>query len=417
MTGLNKNSGIAVMGLGYVGLPLAQALSKSYRVIGYDCDSAKVEQCVKGELNTTQRLVYSDQVADIVNADIYIVTVPTPVDENNMPDLSSLMAVSTTLSSVLTKGNLIIYESTVFPGCTDEVCVPILEKSGLQINKDFYVGYSPERVSPGDSGKEVSTVSKIISASSERVIPFMQSIYRNVTSGEVYVAESIMVAEAAKALENTQRDLNIALINQACIFFKKIGLDAKDVVKAASTKWNFMNVTPGLVGGHCIGVDPYYLIHKADVAGVSLSLAKKAREINESFVGWIFDEIEVLMQNRGANLSGSSVLIIGASYKKDVGDIRNSKVISLAKKFVEADSIVKINDPLVDVGNFGSEIAVLYTVDFYKSNFDIVIYAVDHKEFYDDSYTAVIEKMIENDNVLFCDLTGRFPIGDVDFYI
>lgn len=417
MTGLNKNSCIAVMGLGYVGLPLAQALSKSYRVIGYDCDSAKVEQCAKGDLNTRQSLVYSDQVADIVNADIYIVTVPTPVDENNMPDLSSLMAVSSTLSSVLTKGNLIIYESTVFPGCTDEVCAPILEKSGLQINKDFYVGYSPERVSPGDSGKEVSTVSKIISASSERVIPFMQSMYRNVTSGEVYVAESIMVAEAAKALENTQRDLNIALINQACIFFKKIGLDAKDVVKAAGTKWNFMNVTPGLVGGHCIGVDPYYLIHKADVAGVSLSLAKKAREINESFVGWIFDEIEALIQNRGAKLSGSSVLIIGASYKKDVGDIRNSKVISLAKKFVETDSIVKINDPLVDVGNFSSEIAALYTVDFYKFNFDIVIYAVDHKEFYDDSYTVVIKKMIENDSVLFCDLTGRFPMCDVDFYI
>ena len=417
MIGLNKNSRIAVMGLGYVGLPLAQALSKSYRVIGYDYDSGKVEQCIKDDLNERPHLAYTDQIADIANADIYIVTVPTPVDANNLPDLSSLTAVSSTLSSVLTKGNLIIYESTVFPGCTDEVCVPILEESGLRVNKDFYVGYSPERVSPGDSGKEVYKVSKIISASSERVIPLMQSIYGNVTSGEVYIAESIMVAEAAKALENTQRDLNIALINQACIFFKKIGLDAKDVVRAASTKWNFMDVTPGLVGGHCIGVDPYYLIHRADLEGIGLSLVKEAREINESFIGWIFDEIEILIKKRGANLAESSVLIMGASYKKNVGDIRNSKVINLAKKFLNMDCVIRINDPLVNPDSFSSEIASLYTVDFDEFNFDVVVYAVDHEEFHDKDYTDVLERAIGDDNVLFCDLTGRFRTRDVDFYI
>lgn len=408
---------IAVLGLGYVGLPLLKAISASYRAVGYDIDARKVEACRQDLADHNSNPQLTSSLQDIEAADVYIVTVPTPINEKNIPDLSHLVDVSTSIASLLSPGDLVIYESTVYPGCTEEVCLPILQATGLKLNVDFSLGYSPERVSPGEADREVRTVSKIISASNDSALVIMEAIYGSVTSGEIHIAESIKVAEAAKVLENTQRDVNIAIMNQVCKYFKSEGIETRQVLAAAGTKWNFMAVSPGLVGGHCIGVDPYYLLHRSGMLGCDLSLVREARVINENFVDWIANEIKSLYQNRYGNISNASILIFGASYKANVGDVRNSKVINLVNIFANLGCKVSVFDPLIDVTHLALDVAGSFSSDFKVEEFDIVIYAVDHDLFHDTAHTTTLSYAINSENIMFCDFSHRFVNSATDFSI
>jgi UDP-N-acetyl-D-galactosamine dehydrogenase len=356
---LKKDFKISVIGLGYVGLPLALAFAKKYAVVGYDINVQRVADLNEGidstdeadasELISNPNLQITSDPIHIADSNIYIVTVPTPIDKYKSPDLGPLLSASQLVGSVLKKEDIVIYESTVYPGCTEEDCVPVLEKySGLTFNKDFYCGYSPERINPGDKINTLTTIKKITSGSTPDIANIVNDLYASIIEAGTYLAPSIKVAEAAKAIENAQRDVNISFVNELALIFDKIGIDTSDVLEAASTKWNFLPFKPGLVGGHCIGVDPYYLAHKAKSLGYHPQVILSGRQVNDNMGSFIANKLVKLMIAKGNAIKGSSVLIMGLTFKENCPDVRNTKVIDIVRELKEYGLLVDIYDPIAD---------------------------------------------------------------------
>ncbi|WP_194756851.1 Vi polysaccharide biosynthesis UDP-N-acetylglucosamine C-6 dehydrogenase TviB [Aliidiomarina indica] len=383
---------IAVIGLGYVGLPLAVEFGKKYPTIGFDINQKRVSELKNGidhtlevekqELQQALRLSYSCNPKDLKAANVYIVTVPTPINKFKQPDLTPLIKASETIGSILKPGDIVIYESTVYPGATEEDCVPVLEKvSGLIFNKDFYAGYSPERINPGDKEHRVTTILKVTSGSTSEVAQFVDDLYASVITAGTHKAESIKVAEAAKVIENTQRDVNIALINELAMIFNRLGIDTEAVLKAAGTKWNFLPFRPGLVGGHCIGVDPYYLTHKAESIGYHPEMILAGRRINDNMSRYVVSEFVKALLQRGIIVRGARVLIMGLSFKEDCPDIRNTKVIDIVSELNQYGILVDVYDPWVNAEEAFSEYALSLTTKPASQTYDGVIVAVAHKQF------------------------------------
>ena len=380
---------IGIIGLGYVGLPLALALAEKNPVKGFDTNAKRVSDLQAG-IDTTQEfsteelrssaLSYHSQSSELSDCTIYIVTVPTPLNEENLPDFSYLENASITLSKLLHKGDIVVYESTVYPGATEEICVPLLEKSSLKFNQDFFVGYSPERINVGDKNNTFTSIPKIVSASNNATLEVLTQLYQSVITAEVYKAPSIRVAEAAKVIENTQRDVNIAFVNELAMMFNAMGLDTQEVLKAASTKWNFLNFSPGLVGGHCIGIDPYYLAHKSKALGYIPELLLSARKINEEVPYFIANDILIKMEKHKINAEKAKVLLLGASFKENTNDIRNSKSLVLANILTSKIFELSIYDPKVPHVDLFSKINFLKEFPR-KKKYDVIILSVEHNEY------------------------------------
>jgi UDP-N-acetyl-D-glucosamine/UDP-N-acetyl-D-galactosamine dehydrogenase len=357
---LKTNPVIGVIGLGYVGLPLAVEFGKKYQTIGFDINVNRVEQLKSGvdstlevdaaELTSSSQLTFSCDVEQLKSVDVYIVTVPTPVDRHKRPDLSPLISASKTIGKTVRKGNVVIYESTVYPGATEEDCIPVVEQvSGLKFNQDFFAGYSPERINPGDKQHRLTTIKKVTSGSTPEVADYVNRLYGSIVTAGTHQASSIRVAEAAKVIENTQRDLNIALVNELAIIFNKMGIDTLDVLEAAGTKWNFLPFRPGLVGGHCIGVDPYYLTHKAQEIGYSPEVILAGRRINDSIGQYVVAQVVKLMLKRRIHVEDSNILIMGLTFKENCPDIRNTRVVDIVNEFKDYGANVDVYDPWVSV--------------------------------------------------------------------
>lgn len=419
------NSKIAVLGLGYVGLPLACMFAGRYRVTGLDINATRVNNLNNGNDTNgdladgtlsaalSNGLKFTCSLDDIRDCNVYIVTVPTPVDSFNRPDLSPLINASKEIGTVLSPGDIVIYESTVYPGTTEEECVPILEKeSGLTFNRDFYVGYSPERVNPGDYTRPVHKICKIVSGSTPETAEYVECLYKSVLDAPTHRASSIKVAEAAKILENTQRDVEIALINEAAKIFNALGIDTNDVIEAASTKWNFQKIHPGLVGGHCIGVDPYYLIHKAHAHGVTPRLMTEARSINDSMSRYVAKRAESLLASKGAAIDTSRILLLGFTFKENFRDIRNTKVIDIYRELKERGAEVDVYDPYIEpeivkkaygIDATGSENEIS------EKNYNLIIQCVCHTVFND----MELKKYLKNSGAIY-DLKGNLNRELVD---
>lgn len=387
---------IALIGLGYVGLPLAAALAKKFKVVGFDINKKRINElksCQDSTLELSQSelksaldsgLVLSYELSDIKECDFFIITVPTPVDSHNLPDLSPLKSASKSVAKVLKKGDIVVYESTVYPGATEEICVPILqEHSGLEFKRDFECGYSPERINPGDKEHTVTKIKKIISASSPSALDELEKVYGAVITAGVYRASSIKVAEAAKVIENTQRDINIAFVNELAMLFNRLNIDTSAVLEAAGTKWNFLNFRPGLVGGHCIGVDPYYLTHKAAEVGYHPEIILAGRRINDNMGKYVASQIVKMLIRQGQNVSGAKVLVLGITFKENCPDIRNSRVIDVVRELEDFGCDVSVADPWADENEVKHEYNISLS-DFSKlkyDEFDCVVFAVAHQQF------------------------------------
>lgn len=381
---------IGIIGLGYVGLPLALALAEKYTVFGYDTNKERVASLQAGIDNTQEipteeiqavSIDYFDQPHALKQCSIYIVTVPTPLKNDNLPDFSFLETASVMIAQLLAKGDIVIYESTVYPGATEEICLPLLEASSLKVDIDFSIGYSPERINVGDPHNTFKTIPKIVSASNKEALDTLYNLYQSVLSAEVYKAPSIKVAEAAKVIENTQRDVNIAFVNELAMMFNAIGLDTNEVLAAASTKWNFLPFRPGLVGGHCIGIDPYYLAHKSRALGYTPELLLSARKINETLPQFIVKDILTKLKAHSIAIAKAKVLLLGATFKENTADIRNSKAITLAKGLKAEGVNLTLYDPYIIKDN-PLEKALTLTRSLSKAEkFDIVILAVGHHQF------------------------------------
>ena len=391
MRGLRRYT-IGILGLGYVGLPLAVEFSKKYRTIGFDNNPARVKELKAGrdgtleissaELKAARKLRFSAQSKDLKSCNIFIVTVPTPIDQYKRPDLTPLLKASETVGRVLKKGDVVIYESTVYPGCTEEICVPALERfSSLRFNKEFYCGYSPERINPGDKQHRLATIKKVTSGSTPRVADLVNALYASIITAGTHQASSIKVAEAAKVIENTQRDVNIALINELSLIFKRIGIDTEDVLRAAGTKWNFLPFRPGLVGGHCIGVDPYYLTHKATEIGYHPEMILAGRRINDGMGAYVGQQVVKLMTERRIMVADSKVLILGLAFKENCPDLRNSKVIDVLNELKRFDAKVDVYDPWVDTNAAHREYGLRPIRSPKPGGYDAIIIAVGHDEF------------------------------------
>jgi UDP-N-acetyl-D-galactosamine dehydrogenase len=381
---------IAVIGLGYVGLPLALAFSKYYQVIGYDLDQTRVDALKKGEDTTLEtdaeaiknlrNLVLTNELALIADATIYIVTVPTPVHADKSPDLSFLLFATSQIATVLKRGDIVIYESTVYPGCTEEDCVPVLEKnSGLQFNTDFYCGYSPERINPGDKVNTLTKIQKITSGSTPAIAKYIDQLYASIITAGTYAAPSIKVAEAAKSIENAQRDINISFVNELALIFDKLGIDTHEVLAAASTKWNFLPFKPGLVGGHCIGVDPYYLAHKAKAVGYHPQVILSGRDVNDQMSSFVSNKLIQLLAHTGKKILGAKVLVLGVTFKENCPDFRNSKVFDIIKQLKKEGADVAAFDPYANaIEVFEKQQVQLITA---LEKYDIILLAVAHDFF------------------------------------
>ena len=392
-----QNSKIAVIGLGYVGLPLAHAFSSKYTVIGFDIAKWRIDELLSGvdrtlELNETQvkealsnGMKFTHNLEDIAKCNIYIVTVPTPIDKYKEPDLSALIKASESIGKVLKHDDIVIYESTVYPGATEEDCVPVLEKfSGLTFNKDFFCGYSPERINPGDKTHTVTKILKVTSGSTPEIAQKVDKLYKSVITAGTHLAPSIKVAEAAKVIENSQRDINIAFVNELAIIFNKLGIDTNAVLDAAGTKWNFLKFKPGLVGGHCIGVDPYYLTHKAQELGYNPEIILAGRRLNDNMGIYVANQVIKLMIKKGLVIEGSKVLVLGMTFKEDCPDIRNSRVIDVVEELSEFGCNVDVFDPWADI----KEVKHEYNIDLIKNEDELnleqykaIVLAVAHKKF------------------------------------
>lgn len=409
---------IAVVGLGYVGLPLAVAFSKKYNVIGFDINQSKIESYKNGidltnevgnELKKSKIQFTSDET-ELKNADFIVIAVPTPINHFKKLDFFPLESASKIVGKNLKKGCIVVYESTVYPGATEEICIPILEKySNMKCGIDFKVGYSPERINPGDKIHKVENILKIVSAMDNESLKIISSVYGSIISAGLYEASCIKVAEAAKILENTQRDINIAFINEAAMLFKNLGIDTTEVINAASTKWNFLRFLPGLVGGHCIGVDPYYLIEKANDVGFNAKIMKSAREVNDSISQLISDEIEKKLNEAGIRNVDSNVAVLGLTFKEDVPDIRNSKSLEISKILKEKGINVVISDPLIDLQEENFK-----TIDEIK-DMDAVIFAVAHKE-YKSLHPQDIKKMLRDSCNIVYDVKNIFTSQELQNY-
>ena len=381
---------IGIIGLGYVGLPLALALAEKYTVLGYDTNKERVASLQAGTDNTLEipteemqavSMDYFDQPDTLKECNIYIVTVPTPLKDDNLPDFSYLESASLTVAKILAKGDIVVYESTVYPGATEEICLPLLESSSLKVDVDFSIGYSPERINVGDPHNTFKTIPKIVSASNQEALEILHKLYQSVLSAEVYKAPSIKVAEAAKVIENTQRDVNIAFVNELAMMFNAMGLDTNEVLAAASTKWNFLPFRPGLVGGHCIGIDPYYLAHQSKSLGYTPELLLSARKINEALPHFIVNDILAKLKVHQIDKTKAKVLLLGATFKENTADIRNSKAITLAEGLHAEGLNLTLYDPFITQKNsLTSSLAI--TSNLPKAElFDVVILAVGHHQF------------------------------------
>ena len=387
-----KKIKLAVIGLGYVGLPLTLEFAKKRKVIGFDIEEKRIKELkigkdknlevTKKELKNNKQLIFTSNEKDIKSANCYIVTVPTPIDKKKKPDLKPLLKASKIVGKVIQKGDLIIYESTVYPGCVEEQCVPILEKfSGLKFNQDFFCGYSPERINPGDKKHTVSNIKKITSGSTPEVADLVDDLYNEIVTVGTHKAPSIKVAEAAKVIENTQRDLNIALINELSILFSKMNIDTQAVLDAAGSKWNFLPFKPGLVGGHCIGVDPYYLTFKADSIGYQPKITLAGRELNDNMGKHVVSELIKAMKNKKIKIKKSKILIMGLTFKENCADIRNSGVQSVIKELKKYDCSIDLYDNWVDSQEIKTMYDILPKSTLNKNTYDSIILAVAHDEF------------------------------------
>lgn len=398
---------IAIIGLGYVGLPLALAFSKQYSVIGYDLDTKRVEalnngvdstmQASEADLKANKQLFFTADLAAIAVATIYIVTVPTPVHADKTPDLGPLLNATKTIAGVLKKGDIVIYESTVYPGCTEEDCIPVLEKmAGLKFNEDFYCGYSPERINPGDQVNTLTKIKKITSGSTPAIAASIDRLYASIITAGTYSAPSIKVAEAAKSIENAQRDINISFVNELALIFDRMGIDTHEVLAAASTKWNFLPFKPGLVGGHCIGVDPYYLAHKAKALGYHPQVILSGREVNDKMSLFVSEKLIRLLQQAGKKVQGAKVLILGVTFKENCPDIRNSKVFEIIRYVKDKGAMVDAFDPFANAEEVMQKQHVQLVTSLNK--YDAIVLAVAH-----DFFKALDFSMLKNgpDAVLF----------------
>ncbi|MEC7727694.1 MAG: Vi polysaccharide biosynthesis UDP-N-acetylglucosamine C-6 dehydrogenase TviB [Pseudomonadota bacterium] len=383
---------LAVIGLGYVGLPLAVEFGKKRPVIGFDINQKRINELQAGHDATMEvedellaqatGLGYTANPDDLKSADIYIVTVPTPIDEHKCPDLTPLIKASETIGKTLSKGNIVIYESTVYPGATEEDCVPVLERfSGLRFNEDFYVGYSPERINPGDKEHRVTTIKKVTSGSTPEVAELIDGLYNEIIIAGTHKASSIKVAEAAKVIENTQRDLNIALINELAVIFNRLGIDTEAVLAAAGTKWNFLPFRPGLVGGHCIGVDPYYLTHKAQALGYHPEIILAGRRLNDSMGAYVVSQLVKGMLRKRIHVEGARILVMGLAFKEDCTDLRNTRVIDIVRELNEYNTNVDVYDPWVSPSEAEHEYGIVPIQELQQGAYDAVIIAVGHKQF------------------------------------
>jgi len=418
-----NHSRIAIIGLGYVGLPLAVEFGKHLPTIGYDISGDRIEALRTGrdetlelteeELSSAELLSFSTDAKDISDCNIYIVTVPTPIDRHHQPDLRSLQNASRLVGQIIADKDIVIFESTVYPGCTEEVCVPLIEEeSGLTYNRDFYAGYSPERINPGDKAHRVTNITKVTSGSTPEIAGLIDQLYQKIVTAGTHKASSIMVAEAAKVIENTQRDVNIALINELALIFGKLGIDTLEVLEAAATKWNFLPFKPGLVGGHCIGVDPYYLTHKAQEIGYHPEMILSGRRINDSMGERIADQVAKMMTQKQIHVVDSRVLVMGLAFKENCPDLRNSKVIDVVRGFQSAHAQVDIFDPWADP----KEARAIYGVELVKepqaANYDAIITCVAHQEFIELGI-AGINKWVKPNHVIF-DVKGFLPKDAID---
>lgn len=402
---------IAIIGLGYVGLPLAVEFGKKLPVIGFDIHQKRIEELQSGqdhtlevspeELKQAAQLSYSSNLDDLKDCNFFIVTVPTPIDDYKQPDLTPLIKASTSIGKVLKKGDVVVYESTVYPGATEEACIPVLEQvSGLKFNQDFFAGYSPERINPGDKLHRVTNILKVTSGSTPEVADFVDAVYQLIVTAGTHKAPSIKVAEAAKVIENTQRDVNIALINELAVIFNKMGIDTEAVLEAAGTKWNFLPFRPGLVGGHCIGVDPYYLTHKAQAIGYHPEIILAGRRLNDNMGAYVVTQLVKGMIKKKIQVEGAKVLILGLSFKENCPDIRNTKIIDIVAELKEYETQVDVYDPWVDQAEAEHEYGITPVQSVEKNTYDAVILAVAHEQFKEMGATA-IRALGKNNHVLY----------------
>ena len=411
MNPLNKT--IAIIGMGYVGLPLAIEFSKKLNVIGFDISSERISSLLEGvdltneiepSMLNSSNLVLTDNEEMLSRADIYIVTVPTPIDKDNKPDLSPLLNATRTIAKKLNKGNTIIYESTVFPGCTEDICANEIEKiSGYKLNSDFFLGYSPERINPGDKEHTIDKIVKVTSGSNKDTALFIDNLYKEIITAGTYMAPSIKVAEAAKVIENTQRDINIALVNELSIIFNLLEIDTEEVLKAASTKWNFLSFKPGLVGGHCIGVDPYYLTFKSQELGHNPEVILSGRRINDDMGNYCAREVLKKFENKNFDLNNLSVLIMGFTFKENCPDIRNTKIVDIVNTFQKSGVRVDVYDPWVNIENAATYYDFNFVSKPVEKKYDAIVIATAHSEFKKMSEQE-INTFKKNDNSIIFDI-------------
>jgi UDP-N-acetyl-D-glucosamine/UDP-N-acetyl-D-galactosamine dehydrogenase len=419
---MKVNNKICLIGLGYVGLPLTVAFAEKFQVVGFDINQSRVSELGNGYDKTLEvnddllrsvknNITYTSDIQDAKDCNIYIVTVPTPIDKVNQPNLAPLVESSKTIGTVLNKDDIVIYESTVYPGVTEDICVPELEKSsGMKFNRDFYCGYSPERINPGDKKHTVTKILKVTSGSTPDVAKQVDDLYKSIIVAGTYLAPSIKVAEASKVIENTQRDVNIALINEIALIFNQLGIDTNEVIEAAATKWNFIKLTPGLVGGHCIGIDPYYLTFKAQEVGYKPDLILAARQINNGMSKYVADKTIKEMIKAGKTIKDSNVLILGVTFKEDCPDMRNTKVIDIIEELEDFGVNIDVYDPWVD---YAEEESGWYRHGIIEDplgstkKYDAIVVAVGHRQF--KAYTDKDYGNLSNENAVIIDIKGITP--------
>ena len=411
---------IAVIGLGYVGLPLAVEFGKKYSTLGFDINQKRIAELIEGfdrtqesnkeDIESSKGLSFSSNIQDLQEYNVFIVTVPTPIDQFKAPDLTPLLKASEMLGKIFKKGDIVIYESTVYPGCTEEDCVPVLEKySGLKFNQDFFCGYSPERINPGDKVNTLTKIKKVTSGSTPEIADVVDELYKSIIVAGTHKAPSLKVAEASKAIENAQRDVNISFVNELALIFERMGIDTTDVIEAAGTKWNFLKYRPGLVGGHCIGVDPYYLAHKAESLGYHPQVILSGRRVNDMMGMFVANKVVKLLINKEHKVNASKALILGVTFKEDCPDIRNSKVIDIYNELLQYGMKVEVYDPHADYHEVSEE----YKINLISEvgvEYDAVILAVSHKEFLNIDY----KKIIKNSNSVIFDTKSFLDRNLVD---
>ena len=418
-----EDTRIGVIGLGYVGLPLAVAFGNRFPTIGFDINRARIAELEAGrdsslevtteELAATRTLSYSSDLNELADCNVYIVTVPTPIDRYKRPDLTPLQGASTTVGKLIKTGDIVIFESTVYPGCTEEVCVPIIEaQSGLRFNQDFYAGYSPERINPGDKENRLSTIVKVTSGSTPEIADFINTLYRQIITAGTHQASSIKVAEAAKVIENTQRDVNIALINELALIFNLLGIDTLEVLEAAGSKWNFLPFRPGLVGGHCIGVDPYYLTHKAQEIGYHPEVILAGRRINDGMGAYVAEQVIKLMTQSRIHVVDARILILGLTFKENCPDLRNTRVVDIIRELKGYHAQIEVHDPWASAEEAQREYGIQTIANPRPGDYDAVILAVAHEEFCTLG-SAGLRALCKPKAVLF-DVKSILPADEVD---